>query len=276
MPGAAATAISSSLPTFLKRRCAVGRSKPASVAPPIEIDALSRTMPETLSLSTGPSAWTPTTSPILKFSSFAVPLSITTSFGPGQSPSTRASGLNGDSPCAIAKPRFGAPPLTTALPSRPISVVESLSTLPSASCDAVDTAHRREDALGERRRGRAAAVGEVERRLAGDDRARAFPHLGEDRVEGRVDRVGEDVRAADHRDAEHDRERGQRRAELAPQQALEREPDHAAAISFSVSRISACVAPATSLTIWPSARKRIRSAIAAARGSCVTITVVCP
>ena len=90
-------------------------------------------MPETLSLSTGPSAWTPTTSPILKSSSFAVPLSITTSFGPGQSPSTRASGLNGDSPCAIAKPRLGAPPLTTALPSRPISVVESLSTLPSAA-----------------------------------------------------------------------------------------------------------------------------------------------
>ena len=31
-----------------------------------------------------------------------------------------------------------------------------------------------------------------------------------------------------------------------------------------------------SLTIRPSARKRMRSAIAAARASCVTISVVCP
>ena len=43
------------------------------------------------------------------------------------------SGLKGDSPFAIAKPRFGAPPKTIALLSRSISVVDSLSTLPSAS-----------------------------------------------------------------------------------------------------------------------------------------------
>ncbi len=129
----AATAISSSLPSFLKSRCAVGRSKPARVAPPIERSELKRTMPATRSRSTGPSAWTPIVSPILKSSSSAVPSSMTTSFGPGQSPSTSASGLNGDSPRAIEKPRFGAPPLTTALPSRPISVVDSLSTPPSAS-----------------------------------------------------------------------------------------------------------------------------------------------
>jgi len=87
-----------------------------------------------------PSAPTPTVRRALPVtsSSPAVALASTAgatwkTFAPGQAPSTRASGLKGDSPCAIAKPRFGAPPLTTALPSRPISVVESLSTLPSAS-----------------------------------------------------------------------------------------------------------------------------------------------
>ena len=40
--------------------------------------------------------------------------------------------MNVESPSAIAKPRFGAPPKTIALPSFPISDVESLSTLPSA------------------------------------------------------------------------------------------------------------------------------------------------
>ena len=42
-------------------------------------------------------------------------------------------GLKRLSPFAIEKPRFGAPPKTIALPSFPISDVESLSTLPSAS-----------------------------------------------------------------------------------------------------------------------------------------------
>ena len=48
----------------------------------------------------------------------------------------------------------------------------------------------------------------------------------EDRVERLVDRVGEDERAAHHRDAEHDRDRGERGAELPAQEALEREADH--------------------------------------------------
>ena len=45
--GFAATAISSSCPGFLKSRCAVGRSKPASVAPPMVRPELNWTMPET-------------------------------------------------------------------------------------------------------------------------------------------------------------------------------------------------------------------------------------
>ncbi len=84
------------------------------------------------SVSTGPSTWTPISSPIAKSFFFATPESITTWSGPGHFPSTSRSGLNGESPSAIEKPRFGAPPKTIALPSLPISEVESLSTLPSA------------------------------------------------------------------------------------------------------------------------------------------------
>ncbi len=109
-PGFAATAISSRRPSFSKSRCAVGRSKPASVAPPIERSEPNSTIPEIRRRSTGPSTWTPISSPIPKSSLSATPESITTSSGPGQAPSTSLSGLNGESPSAIAKPRFGAPP----------------------------------------------------------------------------------------------------------------------------------------------------------------------
>jgi hypothetical protein len=132
-PGFAATAISSSLPTFLNSRWAVGRSKPARVAPPIVRPELNWTMPETRTRSTGPSACTPMVSPTSKSSSAAVSLSIATSFGPGQSPSISVSGLKTESPFAMEKPRFGAPPETTAFPSSPMSCVASESTLPSAS-----------------------------------------------------------------------------------------------------------------------------------------------
>ena len=57
-PGAAATAISSSLPCFSKIRCAVGRSNPASVAPPIVETEPNLTTPEMRSRSTGPSPCT--------------------------------------------------------------------------------------------------------------------------------------------------------------------------------------------------------------------------
>ena len=102
--------------------------------------------------------------------------------------------------------------------------------------------------------------------------------VGEDRVERLVDRVGEDERAADHRDAEHDRDRRQRRPQLAAQQALERERRSRSRRARSiVARISCCARRGRGRwTIRPSARKRMRSAIAAARASCVTITVVWP
>ncbi len=109
-PGFEATAISSRRPSFWNSRCAVGRSKPASVAPPIERSVPNSTMPEMRSRSTGPSTCTPIPSPISKSSLSATPESITISSGPGQEPATSRSGLKGESPSAIEKPRLGAPP----------------------------------------------------------------------------------------------------------------------------------------------------------------------
>ena len=109
-PGSAATAISSSLPALSKICCAVGRSKPASVAPPIVETEPNRTMPEMRRRSTGPSPCTPITLPIAKSSLSAVALSIATSPVPGHPPSMRVSGLKTESPSAIEKPRLGAPP----------------------------------------------------------------------------------------------------------------------------------------------------------------------
>ncbi len=54
-PGLPATAISSSRPSFSKSRCAVGRSNPARVAPPIERFEPNSTIPEIRSVETGPS-----------------------------------------------------------------------------------------------------------------------------------------------------------------------------------------------------------------------------
>ena len=109
-PARAATAISSSLPSLSKRRCAVGRSKPASVAPPSEEAEPKWMIPEIRSRSTGPTAWTPTSWPTAKCSLSAVDSSTTTSPEPGQLPETSVSGLNWESPFAMLKPRFGAPP----------------------------------------------------------------------------------------------------------------------------------------------------------------------
>ena len=102
------------------------------MAPPIVSPELNWTMPEIRMCATGPSACTPTVSPTAKSSLAAVSLSTTTSFGPGHFPSMSVSGLKTESPLAIEKPRFGAPPKTTAFPSSPMNWVTSESTLPSA------------------------------------------------------------------------------------------------------------------------------------------------
>ena len=110
--------------------------------------------------------------------------------------------------------------------------------------------------------------------LPGHRRVGAAVDRGEDPAERPLDRVGEDVGAGDERDAEDDRDRSQRRAQLAPRHAPQRDVDHALSefITASTSAGSACLP--SWRTICPSARKRMRSAIAAARASCVTITVV--
>ena len=223
---------------------------------------------------TAPSAWTPIGRPTVKSSFFAVASSITTSFVPGQPPSTSVSGLKGGSPSAMLKPRLGALP-TIALPSL-LMDRRLAATPPSACCTSVEPADLREQGLVERRRLAAAAVGGLERGLARDHGVRALYDLVEDRVERLLDRVREHVGAADHRDAQHDRDRGQSGSQLASEQALKREHDHAVVIASIAARISGCVERGSSLTILPSARKSMRSAIAAARGSCVTITVVWP
>ncbi len=115
----------------------------------------------------------------------------------------------------------------------------------------------------------------ADRALAGDYDVGVLVDLREHGAERGFDRVGEDVGAADHRHAEHDRQGGQRRAELAAGETFERDRDHAERLPITVST-SAALAPVSSLTINPSAMNRMRSAIAAARGSWVTITVVWP
>ena len=128
---------------------------------------------------------------------------------------------------------------------------------------------------GERRR-LGGGVGGVDRLLGADHGVGALVRLVVDAVEALGERVGEDEAAADHRDAEDDRERRQRGPELPAEQALERDADHRTVTSSSVSRISCVVERPRSLTTAPSARNRTRSAIAAAWASWVTMTVVCP
>ena len=84
-PGlAAATAIWSSLPTLSNSRCAVGRSKPASVAPPIEIDGAELDEPETVSIcSTGPRPGRRSCRRSRSPPPSRCRVSITTSFAPG-------------------------------------------------------------------------------------------------------------------------------------------------------------------------------------------------
>ena len=131
---------------------------------------------------------------------------------PASRPSTSVSGLNGESPFAIAEAEV-----------RRAAVDDRLAVRRRSAALAVDAALGRADVrqrahLRRAATRRAAARSsparsrEVEGRLAGDRRRPSPRGLGEDRVERLVDRVGEHERAADHRDAEHDRERGQRGA----------------------------------------------------------------
>ena len=250
-PGFAAARIWSSFPSLSKSRWAVARSKPASVAPPIELTAPNLTRPEIRSFSSGPSTCTPIVWPTFRSFLSAVDWSTTSSFGPGQAPCTSVRLLNCGFVGSTENPRFGAPPNAIVLPS--LTSWGSRSRRRRSRPDVRQRPHLREQRLVERRLGRS-VVADVECRLRRDGGVRVPVDVREDRVERLVDRVGEDERAAHRRDAEDDRDRGQRRAELPCEEPLERERGHRVAISSIVSPISCCDAPESSRTMRPSAR----------------------
>ena len=147
---------------------------------------------------------------------------------------------------------------------------------PSATATPGSVAHAREQRLGQRRRRDAVVRVAADRALAGDDGVGVLVDLREDGAERGLDRVRQDVRAADHRDAEHDRRPPSATARsLRPSRPLSATPITSRACS-SPRAPRRRSRPCSSCTISPSARKRMRSAIAAARASCVTITVVWP
>ena len=141
--------------------------------------------------------------------------------------------------------------------------------------DVGQCAHFSEQRFRQRRRRDAVVLVAADRALARDDGVGVLVDLREDGPERGLDRVGQHVRAADHRDTEHHRHCRQRGAQLPAEQAFEGDPDHELRLLIT-SSTSAAVAPRRSWTIKPSARNRTRSAITAARGSCVTITIVWP
>src|SRR4029079_1706715 len=146
--------------------------------------------------------------------------------------------------------------------------------LPLGHLDAGNPLDLVDDRLGQRPGLIAVVAGE--RGLLGEDDVDLLVALGEDRVEGVRDLVADDERARDHRRAQHDREHCQDRAKLAAHQAAQDHTGHCPLTSFMAWSTSAELVSCSSRTLRPSARNRILSAIAAARESWVTITVVWP
>ena len=86
--------------------------------------------------------------------------------------------------------------------------------------------------------------------------------LGEDAVERLLERVRQDVGAADHRDAENDGESGQERCGSCDRRGPRSVTPIIAAVTSSIAAMISCAEDCPrSLTIRPSARKRTRSAI---------------
>ena len=131
----------------------------------------------------------------------------------------------------MPKPSVGQPSFPIASPSESrIVVVSSSATLPVASAtpSTPRTTSSSDASIGGSRW--LLAVDRDVEAAAGDDRVRPRVRVGEQVRERALDRVREDVRAADHRDAEDDRDAGQDRAELAPGEAAKRDLDHRSTI----------------------------------------------
>ena len=84
------------------------------------VDPPKRKIPERRIFLTGPSPWTPITSPTFQCSSPAVCLSTTTWFGPGHVPSAKLIELSSGRRWSTLNPMFGAPPWEIALPFLPM------------------------------------------------------------------------------------------------------------------------------------------------------------
>src|SRR5205814_8619200 len=92
-----------------------------------------------------------------------------------------------------------------------------------------------------------------------------------------LDRRGEHECARHERYAEHHRDTGEQEPQPVRDQTLAGELPHAQSPSVRIlSRMESAVGPWSSSTIRPSVRNTTRSAYAAAVGSCVTMTIVCP
>ena len=116
---------------------------------------------------------------------------------------------------------------------------------------------------------------DVERARCADDGVGAVVGGRRQGVGGAEHGVGHRQRRADHADAEHDRERGHHGAAAAGEQPAEREADHRVT-SVRLATIEVSVGSAMSPAMRPSARNTTRSAVAAAFGSWVTMTIVWP
>ena len=167
--------------------------------------------------------------------------------------------------------------LPSCLPSRPISLTKSLVPLMSKIApEALSTSGSAATFVCSDS-GTVALAAALDDLLAGDHGAGVLVRALEEVVEGLLHRVRQDEGPAHHRDAEDDRQRGQRRAQLAARagpaasrSSSVRQPLHRARAR------RARRGPYSSSTVSPSARKTIRSATAAALASCVTIIVVWP
>ena len=112
VPCVAATEMESKCPSFRNRACAVGTSKTANVAPPIESTEPNLATPVISYCLTGPNAATPTASPTPKPSLAEVLASITTWSAPrAHLPAVRLRGEKRRCSVSSPTPNVGAPPL---------------------------------------------------------------------------------------------------------------------------------------------------------------------